>query len=1106
MFTIRTTHTSLLFSRWLLAPVAIYVAFLGLDLGGFTVCAQPAAPSNLQLGPGPTLATDDGIHFYLGITLTWQNNDPSAAYTIVENCTNGVDWFHTVDDVHSGTAAMVVKKVPEGAYCRFRVFCVEGVTAPQAVSALSPVLAVWGEQAPSTFRISVDSTNQVRFSFRNMSGTGSDGFMVQRSTNSDFSTLVDVTSIGAGAPAAVMYGTNVGFLLNVSYYWRVAATNSFGYTTEWSTSQSAAPCSTPGQPSTLTAYNGSTGVNVAWNIGSGVADMWYVQVSVGNTNSFGTIHAAAGQASFSWIDTGEANGTSCYYRVVGSNAVGVVYSVIRNVIVSQTIAGSVWYIDAAATGAGNGTNWANAWPNFSSIAWNNLGPGALVWVAPGDYDEIVYVAASGSSNAPITFKLATTNAPNGQGICRLLCWVNQSAVNTDVHIDGARSDSFTVRALSDITNNCGFQFKDGGPVARAIYSHATGTQIKWIEVTGVYSNATEFGETSVSGIFLTAGTLRNTDIGYCWVHDITGDLRSGADGFDLQCGSIPGVFGQAQIHHCIFSHITDNIASGGATGVDIHDNWFLDWVGPNPTAGHPDGLQFGFDHCRIYNNLFRDLNGYPIYEEYGWTNVSDVYIYNNIIYGSGALTDGTAVLPIAGFVGSTEPNLGYAIPITASNFFFFNNTFYGHSGNYMANNQRSTECTIFTMRQWRAFNNLAVTHDVGGQFGLGYQIDGTVAGTNFTTADLMLGWNNVSGRNTIYGWQTTSYPTASAFDSALGFVGDGNTVPVFAGVSASDFHLLNQTNLTGTNLNSWESIMPGISRNADGTLRSITGWPKGALSANQGEGLVLWFSFNGWNGISNVPDASPSLDDMSLPYSALNTPSTNYPTATNGPNGLGAGWFTTYRYGIVTNWTGLENLTNGTVSVWGRYTTASAGDSVMLDAGNYGGANNWWLGRDDSYFNTRFWIHDAAGNKTSAVSFPDSGSGVDTGWHHYSVTWSGNQFVGYYDGSPFVTNNVANAPFRTVTQPNHWLAVGCYTHGGTPDFTDNESASPDNGFQSYPNNGWLQGGVADVRIYNRTLSAAQVQSIFLGNNSLPGSVTGTKPPPPQGFRFAPRGS
>jgi hypothetical protein len=407
------------------------------------------------LQPGATLAADDGSHFYLGTSLTWQNNDLNANYTIVETCTNGVDWSHSSDtDVHSGTTTMVVKKVPLAAFQQFRVFCVEGVSAPQVSSAPSSVLGVWGEQAPSNVNILVNSTNQVVISWKDMSSS-ENGFLIEEATNASFAGTIVTTSVGGSTNQGRMYGTNYGFITDMVYYWRVAATNSLGHMTEWAPTQSAAPASAPGAPATFLVNNGLTGVDVSWNIGAGVADMWYLQVSTGNTNSFGTIHTASGQAAFNWTDTTESQGASCYYRVIGSNAVGVVYSNTRHVIVSEPIAGSTWYIDAAATGVGNGTNWANAWPNFSSIAWGNLGAGARVWIAPGNYDEIVYVNASGSSDAPITFKLATTNAPRGQGICRLNAWVNQTLADTDIHLDGARSDLFPVRVLSDITNNCG---------------------------------------------------------------------------------------------------------------------------------------------------------------------------------------------------------------------------------------------------------------------------------------------------------------------------------------------------------------------------------------------------------------------------------------------------------------------------------------------------------------------------------------------------------------------------------------------------------------------------------------------------------------------------
>jgi hypothetical protein len=269
----------------------------------------------------------------------------------------------------------------------------------------------------------------------------------------------------------------------------------------------------------------------------------------------------------------------------------------------------------------------------------------------------------------------------------------------------------------------------------------------------------------------------------------------------------------------------------------------------------------------------------------------------------------------------------------------------------------------------------------------------------------------------------------------------------------------------------------------------VTGWPIGAESANQGDGLILWLSPDIYTGSNTLSDASLGGHDMFVSYGTTGS-TTNMPILTNGPAGHSAMLSIVYRYGVITNWAGLENMTNGSIAVWGRYFSTAGGDSVMFDCGNYPGVTNtWWFGRDDSFFNTRFWIHDADGNKVTAISYPDSSQGVDTGWHHYAATWSGNVFIGYYDGVPFVTNTITSAPYRTVTSDSHWIGVLCYTHNGTPSIMDNESASPDSGFHSYPNNGFMQGGIADLRIYNQVQSAANVLAIFSGQGTSGGGGT-----------------
>jgi hypothetical protein len=227
-----------------------------------------------------------------------------------------------------------------------------------------------------------------------------------------------------------------------------------------------------------------------------------------------------------------------------------------------------------------------------------------------------------------------------------------------------------------------------------------------------------------------------------------------------------------------------------------------------------------------------------------------------------------------------------------------------------------------------------------------------------------------------------------------------------------------------------------------------------------------------------------------------NASRSNWPGATNGPIGQRAAWIGSYQYFVVTNWSNIEQMPEGTLALWGYYTSASSGDSVFIDAG-HGHPNGWWFGRDNSFFNTRLWVTDSTGTQQSAVAFPDNFSGVNSDrWHHYVVAWNNGSFIAYYDGVPIQTNALANCAFLSPSQPNHWLAIGCYTHDGTPQFDDVEGTSSF-GAPGYPNNGWLMGGVADIRLYRRALSPAEVQGVYVGNPIAPRPPVLGRPSPPR---------
>ena len=1063
---------------------------------GQAVSPALVAPAPLTYVPGMSIGTDNGSNYYLQVNLQWTNNC-AAPYILIETCTNGVNWFHTSGDVHvvpGPNATTAIKNVPQSLYYRFRVSAFDGIN----LSPPSNVLPIWGEEQPTFVTAIVLNPNQVAISWKKNSASES-GFLIEQATNNAFvGTIVRTGANSTTVPGATLYATNTGFASGVTYYWRVSATNALGYSSEPSLVVSAAPNAVPPPSSYFQAYNSAAGVGLQWNSGGGLVDRWYVDVSVGDTNSWQNLYSIAGGyasygTGYSWTDRGESPGSTCYYRVTASNLVGTASSAIQSVIIPASIGASVWYVDASATGNGTGTNWANAYPNFASIAWPNIQPGALIWVAPGTYNEVLYVGASGASNAPIVIKAATTNSPR-PGMVQVIAGVNY---NPYVWLDGAKSDSFTFTSTDQITNNCNWLFFGATNVARGYFTVATGMHIKWCQFTGPFNDPINFGEGTVDGVHIQEGMAGDTEVGYCWCHDLAGD------GVNWAGYSGTEAWGAVNIHHCLVEHVSGNFMMG-SSGVDVHDCILRDWVGPTPRGVHPDGIQVWPDYVRVYNNIIRDTPGEAIYPELSATNGVGFLIYNNIVYGTGAITNvAGGYQPNGGTTWSTEP--GYLIPtMTFSNALIANNTFYGFDNSYISVNRRVGECTILQLRGWTVANNLFFTHSPGEQVSL--------STNDYTTADVVFDWNDVCGTNTMFNYGQGDYPYPAAFASATGFTNNFTWVPQFVSAASSagqqypyDFHLSGSASqrLAGTNLSSWLPIAPGIDRNQDGTTRAATGWPVGALQASAGTNLVLWYSFNSdfSTNVGKVTDDSGRGADGWM-FSA-----TNWPSLTNRPSGGGAASFVHYadgsqfgggQYIAVTNVTSLDNLSSATISAWCWYypsvenNFANDQTATIMNATWPGAVGSWHFGR---YFSssTEFvaFTNAAAQNPTVLLSFPDvAPTGDSGGWHHYAVTFDGTQFIGYFNGAPVATNSSMGIDALRIGGQFRWLGVSCWPHSGTPQWGDDP----------YPNAGWMNGAMDELRVYNRALSPTEIQAVYSGA-SLPATTNGSRPSPPLGLRI-----
>jgi len=194
------------------------------------------------------------------------------------------------------------------------------------------------------------------------------------------------------------------------------------------------------------------------------------------------------------------------------------------------------------------------------------------------------------------------------------------------------------------------------------------------------------------------------------------------------------------------------------------------------------------------------------------------------------------------------------------------------------------------------------------------------------------------------------------------------------------------------------------------------------------------------------------------------------------------------QYIAVTNVAGFEYLTNGTISVWARFDTNNDVGMYLLDSGysvayaadHSASSNAWTLGR---YITPYLCLvaYPADGSAQTIVTWPNDtvrsgGSNPDlstTSFHLYTVTIDcpGNRAVSYYDGVPYMTNAIFLPWLRIYgCSSMRWLCVGAMAHDGTPFWGDDY----------YPNAGYFVGKLDDVRIYNRTLSASEVQALYFG--------------------------
>lgn len=288
--------------------------------------------------------------------------------------------------------------------------------------------------------------------------------------------------------------------------------------------------------------------------------------------------------------------------------------------------GANWYVDQAASGANNGTNWANAWTDPSKVVWgaNGVQAGDTLYISGGATERVYTntwsVGASGTKANRITIRVGQEAGHNGRVI-----------FDGSAHGEAFGNSFFTGVGRHYLT-------LDGSVNGKP--------QMIWRNIVNTNDAASKgralYGEAVYEGIIR---------------HVIFTNVNNGIR---------LGLTTNSAIHNCEFYVRGDSaiMLPTHGTGWDqvlVYSNKFVLWI--KPGGGGPDGIQISSGHT-IFNNLFRCENvpfytsqqhpdniqgvnsrwikfhgnesvnigdsGFDVGPFYGTNGLSDIRIYNNI--------------------------------------------------------------------------------------------------------------------------------------------------------------------------------------------------------------------------------------------------------------------------------------------------------------------------------------------------------------------------------------------------------------------------------------------------------------------------------------------
>ncbi|OJW22507.1 MAG: hypothetical protein BGO49_00540, partial [Planctomycetales bacterium 71-10] len=278
----------------------IYFTYYSAYAAGSMTTAFPAAPTGVSVG-SPTVSS---------LRVAWSVVTSASGYRIERSPDGSTGWAQ-VGTAPAGSTSFDDSGLAEAKryYYRVTAYNAGGDSAPSASASTATAVA-----APTGLTAAALSGGRIDLSWTDVSSAET-SYNVERSTNG-----VSWFALPSRPANTVSYTDLTDFDGSLTYQYRVRAYNTIaGYST-YSSVASAATAVFPSKPAAPTATPGAEGViGLTWS-GSIGATGYRVERSATGTSGWSQVGAPT--ASTSLTDSGLAEGTRYYYRVIAYNAAG----------------------------------------------------------------------------------------------------------------------------------------------------------------------------------------------------------------------------------------------------------------------------------------------------------------------------------------------------------------------------------------------------------------------------------------------------------------------------------------------------------------------------------------------------------------------------------------------------------------------------------------------------------------------------------------------------------------------------------------------------------------------------------------------------------------